>query len=389
MPLALLAGILYAFFEGGAAAPLGEPSAAIEVIAIERIAFAKDDIGIFIRNAGPGPVKVAQVLVNGAIWTDQASFRPGRDEELGRLQSMEIHVAYDWEEEQPFTIEVFTATGLRHEATVDVARETPVANAHYLGTFALLGLYAGVIPVFLGILWFPVLKRLGPSGISAILAFTIGLLVFLGTEAIVEAHEIAGELPGAFHGDGLLVLGTLGTLLVLMAVGRREKPPHPGPLPEGRGSSAQSPLAVAYLIALGIGLHNLGEGLAISAAYTLGELSLGAGLVVGFTIHNTTEGLAIVAPILRARAGLKHLVLLGALAGIPTIIGTWVGAFAYSPLLSILFLAIGAGAIMQVVYAIGTHMARNEATPPFSWANVSGFCLGLAVMYVTALLIPA
>jgi zinc transporter ZupT len=377
LPLAALGLVLYLFFAGGLVEPLGEAPAPIEVLSIERITFAPDDIGVFVRNAGPDPVTIAQVLVNEAMWTEQASFRPGRS--LGRLDATEIHLGYDWEVGQPYTITLVSETGIRTEATVDVARETPVPNARYLGTFALLGAYVGVVPVFLGIVWLPALRRLGPRGISAILAFTVGLLVFLGVDAVAEALEIAGELPGAYQGEGLVAIGVLGTILILMAVGRRKS---------GGAAREQSPLAVAYLIALGIGLHNLGEGLAISAAYTAGELALGAGLVVGFTIHNTTEGLAIVSPILRSRAGLLHLGLLGALAGVPTIAGTWIGGFAGNPALTVLFLAIGAGAVLQVVYAIGARMARSEAAPPLAWGNVAGFVGGLAAMYATGLLIP-
>ena len=150
---------------------------------------------------------------------------------------------------------------------------------------------------------------------------------------------------------------------------------------EGAGERA------AFLVALGIGLHNLGEGLAIGSAYAVGSLALGAALVVGFALHNTTEGLAIVAPVARSgRVRTRTLVLLGVLAGAPAILGAWIGASAFNPSLAALMFGIGAGAIAQVIVQIARQMRGAEGrglTPGVA----GGLLLGLTVMYVTGLLV--
>ncbi len=155
----------------------------------------------------------------------------------------------------------------------------------------------------------------------------------------------------------------------------------------GGGGAASNGVRMAWLVALGIGIHNLGEGLAIGSAYVLGELTLGALLVVGFTLHNATEGIAIVSPILRQSGPqLSRLVGLGALAGAPTILGCWIGAFTYSQFWALLFLGIGSGAIVQVITAILGGRALRDTLAPL---NLAGMLTGYLVMYGTGLLVGA
>ncbi len=149
---------------------------------------------------------------------------------------------------------------------------------------------------------------------------------------------------------------------------------------------------MAYRIALGIGLHNLGEGLAIGAAFAFGEAALGTFLVIGFTLHNITEGIGIAAPIARERPKLWNFVALAALAGLPAVLGVWIGGFIYNNLAAALFLALGAGAIAQVVYEVGRLIARQSAeddTPLLSPATFGGLLAGILIMYATALLVSA
>ena len=138
-------------------------------------------------------------------------------------------------------------------------------------------------------------------------------------------------------------------------------------------------------------MHNLGEGLAIGAAFALGEAALGTFLILGFTLHNITEGVGIAAPILQAkRPRFAHFAALALLGGGPAIVGTWIGGFAYSNLLSAVFLAIGVGAILQVVYEVGRLLMRDSTrskAPVFSATNLGGLTTGIAIMYVTALLV--
>ena len=158
-----------------------------------------------------------------------------------------------------------------------------------------------------------------------------------------------------------------------------------------RAGLARRLRSLALLIAIGIGLHNLGEGLAIGAAFALGEAALGTLLIVGFTLHNTTEGLAIVAPLARERPSLRRSRGSALIGGVPTIAGAWLGGLVYSPVVAVLFLGLGAGAIAQVVILIGP--ADGEGTPARGqrWSRpapvMAGLLAGFAVMYATGLLV--
>jgi zinc transporter ZupT len=226
-------------------------------------------------------------------------------------------------------------------------------------------------------LWFPFMRRVDRKWMNAILALTIGLLIFLLVDTLLEALELAAEVPGAFQGVPMVVFGALLSLALLLAIGQR------------RGEN--SPLSLATLIALGIGLHNLGEGLAIGAAFASGAAALGSFLVVGFTLHNITEGVGIAAPLIRGeQPSFRTFVLLALLAGAPAILGTWFGGLAFSPFLATLFLSLGAGAILQVVWEVSKLLvndARRQKQPLLSWLNLAGLTAGIVIMYVTAFLV--
>lgn len=379
LPLLLLAAMVYVFAAWGSAlvGPAPVPPDALGKLDIERVIFRPGEIGVQVVNSGPGELTVAQVLVNEAIW----SFAISPDATIPRLGRATISIPFPWLEGEPHSVRLITANGLVFKKDVAIAAPTPEPEPLFFLIFALLGLYVGVVPVYLGLLWFPVMRRLGRRAVDFALALTAGLLIFLGLDAVHEALDLAGKVPGPFQGFGLVGLGLIGAFLALVAIGRRTVGAQSG------RSEAQRRLALAYLIAAGIGLHNLGEGLAIGAAYAIGELALGAFLVIGFTIHNTTEGFGIVAPVARHGAALRHLVALGLLAGGPTILGTWLGGFTYSDIWATLFLAIGAGAIFQVVFEIARLPGREGpgwlATP----ASFVGLLAGMLIMYVTGLLV--
>ncbi|MFQ5796035.1 MAG: ZIP family metal transporter [Candidatus Bipolaricaulia bacterium] len=373
-PLVLL-GILIAIFF--VTDPLGFIEAGfppIEELTIERITLRPGEMIVHVVNGGPEPVTVAQVLVDEAYWSH--SIEPGRT--LSRLGRATITIPYPWVEGEPHEVTLLTSTGVTFTGAIEVAVETPRPDARLFGVFTLLGVYVGVIPVLLGLLWYPFLREIGRRWLYFFLSLTVGLLLFLGIDTTMEAFETAGTLPSVFQGVGLIGLGAVGTILGLTALGRF----FGGAEREGRLGH----LWIAYLVAIGIGLHNLGEGLAIGTAYALGEIALGAFLILGFTLHNTTEGLAIVAPIARDRPGLKHLAWLGLIAGGPTIFGAWIGGFSYSPLLGTLFLAVGAGAIFQVIYEIIVQMRQEPEGALSHPVNVAGLLTGLVIMYFTGLL---
>ncbi len=374
-PLLLLAGLLAVFVRVG---PIGVFRAAfppIEELTFERIAFPEPGlVRVHLVNGGPEPVTVAQVIVDDAYW--EHTVVP--DREVGRLDDIVVDIPYPWVDGDPLIVTIVSSTGVTFTREVAVATQSPQVNRSYVVTFALLGVYVGVIPVFLGLLWLPFLAGVSQRWIDFFLSFTVGLLLFLGVDALEGAFEVTSQVASAFQGVGLIVLGVVGTPLVIHIVGVM-----------GRGDSAVSPLGLATLIAIGIGLHNLGEGLAIGSSYAVGEVALGTGLVFGFLLHNTTEGLGIVAPLARARPSYKKLVALGLIAGVPTILGTWIGGFSYSPTASVLFLAIGAGAIVQVIAVLGRTMGSHGRAGFRGPLNAAGLVAGLFVMYATGLFVAA
>jgi zinc transporter ZupT len=365
-----------------------EAPAPIERVAFERVLFLPATNGdpkrivALVRNIGPGPVTIAQVQIG---WFSRASwdFVIEPSPTLPRLGTARVTIPYPWTEGEPYEIVLFSHNGLSFVHKVDIATATPQFTARSFGQFAMLGIYVGLLPVFLGILWLPFLQQLGARAYNFLLSLTVGLLVFLGAEALADALQGVSELPGPYQGVAVVVLGVSFSSLGLYAFARTLEARQ-------EGEAGSLALAVAYLVAFGIGVHNLGEGLAIGGAYALGEVATGALLIVGFMIHNLTEGIAIVAPLVRTGPNARrwlHLVWLGMLAGLPTIAGTSMGAFAPSPVLAVLFLSIGAGAVFAVVLEIVKQM-RGEGAPVFARAvNVSGFLAGLAVMYLTGLFI--
>ena len=375
-PLVLLAGLVLLFLRFG---PVGVFRAAfppVEELTLERIRLPQPGVmEVSVVNGGPEAVTVAQVMVDDANWVH--SINGSRT--IGRLESRIITIPYPWVEGEPLTVALVTSTGLTFTGEVPVATQSPPVDARYLSTFALLGIYAGVIPVFIGLLWLPFVRAVNRRWIDFFLSLTIGLLIFLGVSSLIESIETASVVPAAFQGHALVLLGALGTPLVLSAVGRWRA--------GGRGE--RSPLYVAGLIALGIGLHNLGEGLAIGTSYATGEIALGTFLVIGFLLHNTTEGLGIVTPLADERPRLVSLVLLGALAGVPTILGAWLGGFTYSPGWTTFFLAVGAGAIAQVVFELWRLFARRTHASLGTPLNAAGLLVGMLIMYATGLLVPA
>ena len=374
-PLLLLAGLLAVFVRVG---PIGVFRAAfppIEELTFERIAFPEPGlVRVHLVNGGPEPVTVAQVIVDVAYW--EHTVVP--DREVGRLDDIVIDIPYPWVDGDPLIVTIVSSTGVTFTQEVAVATQSPQVNRSYVLTFALLGVYVGVIPVFLGLLWLPFLADVSQCWIDFFLSFTVGLLLFLGVDALEGAFALTGQVASAFQGVGLIVLGVVGTPLVIHAVGR-----------VARGDSAITPLGISILIAIGIGLHNLGEGLAIGSSYAVGEVALGTSLVFGFLLHNTTEGLGIVAPLARSRPSYAMLAALGLIAGVPTIFGTWIGGFSYSPTASVLFLAIGAGAIVQVILVLGRSMGSHGREGLRGPLNAAGLVAGLIVMYATGLFVAA
>ncbi len=374
MPVLLLAGVIYLFWQTNAGLDLQTP-APVESLTIERFILTQESITVYLRNTGPQELTIAQVIINDAVWPAQATPSPT----IPRLGRATVFLAYRWVEGEAYQIKFITANSLAFVGEIPIAFETPIPATTTLWSFTLIGIYVGIVPVFLGLLWFPALRQLGRRWMNFLLSLTAGLLIYLGFDATKEALEIADHVPGPFQGIGLIAIGIVLTFLLLDAITRRQTA-------IGRSESEQR-LTLAYLIALGIGLHNLGEGLAIGAAYSVGALALGTFLVIGFIIQNITEGLGIIAPILRDRPTLWHLLWMGLLGGAPAIFGAWIGGFTYSAPLAALFLAIGAGAVFAVVYEIAKLIAKDSTKNSAPLSNFIGVAIGMLMMYITGLFV--
>ena len=374
LPVILLAGVILIFLVTGGGLQLASP-APVEALSIERTTLMPNRIDITVRNASPEDLTIAQVIVNNAVWPFSAS--PGVT--IPRLGSATIQIDYPWSYGEAYAVRLFTSNAIPFDIDIPVAFETPEPDGGTFLSFTLIGLYVGVIPVFLGMFWFPALRQLGRRWMIFLLAVTTGLLIFLGLDTLAEALDQATAVAGSFQGVGLIAIGAVGTFLLLSAISKRGT---------GAGrSEANQRLTLAYMIAIGIGLHNLGEGLAIGAAYSLGEIALGAFLVVGFIIQNITEGLGIIAPVLRDRPEKRHLVLMGIIGGAPAILGAWIGGFTPSPMLAVLFLAIGTGAVFVVTYEIAKMLQKDTQREAMPLTVFSGIMVGMLVLWVTGLLI--
>jgi zinc transporter, ZIP family len=339
---------------------------------IRRVEFSPGEIRITVRNPQPDDLTIANVNVDDAV----VPFTVDGPTELGRLRSTTIVVPYDWVEEEPITVGVTSSTGIETVEEIPAAIETPEPSVEGFFGYALIGALVGIVPVALGLLWLPALRQASPEWLSAFMAFTAGLLTFLGVEALAEAFELQALLPSSLGGSGLVLLGVALSFLGMTALSARLS-----------GGRAMTGFALALLVAIGIGVHNLGEGLAIGASFAIGELQLGTFLIVGFMIHNVTEGLGIAAPVAKARTTILMLATLALVAGAPTILGAWIGGYTTSDVLPALFFAIAAGAALQVVVEVGRYVARQAPGGLRSGYAIVGFLAGIVAMYVTGILV--
>ena len=377
-PLALIAAAVALFAALGGPGLDERRGPPVEELAVERTVLQPGEIELRVRNTGPDAVQVAQVAVNDSY----VAFTAEPDGEVGRLGDQKLVLDYPWVEGGAYTISMLTSTGATIEHSIDVAVETPDAGGGFYALMTLLGTYVGIIPVTLGMLFIPLLRRVSDEWVRLFMAVTIGLLGFLVIDAGLEGIDLGQESSGAFGGVELLFLGAGAAYLALTAVDRYLKAGI-----ERKRAAGAGAFRLSLMIAIGIGLHNLGEGLAIGSAYAVGSLALGAFLVIGFAIHNTTEGLAIVAPLARSEPpGVARLALLGLIAGGPAIIGAVIGGAAYDQELATFLIGVGVGAIVQVIGQLlpSIRDRQGQALQPLS---IAGLAIGAGILYVTSLMV--
>ena len=366
----VLAGVALYLWDPLRAFDTGAPP--VEKLTFERVILDGNGIHVKVRAGGSEPMTIAQVQVDDAYWTFTQD-PPGR---LGRVASAWLHIPYPWVLGEKHEVNVVTSTGTTFKREIEVAVPTPRPSGGTLAMQALVGAFVGIVPVAIGLMFYPALRALGTRGLGFLLALTVGLLAFLLVDTSKEAIEGAVKAAAAFQGIAMVAMTAVITALALFVIGRRRG------VPTG--------LALAGFIALGIGLHNLGEGLAIGAAFATGAAPLATFLVLGFTLHNITEGIGIAAPLVEKRPPLSAFVWLALLAGAPAIVGMWLGSLAYAPQWSAFALAIGAGAILQVIVEVTAYLIRSSKRQGTSWLSpevLAGFVCGVAVMYVTGMLV--
>jgi ZIP family zinc transporter len=428
IPIVVLAGMIVFLFSPAGQSLLQKSGNSLPEVTVERIEFQDSRIVAFLRNTGPIDVTVSQIDINDRI--QPAAIEPSKT--LSRLAVAKVIVPFSWNPAEPYEVGITTSDGIRFKKSIEAAVLAPTPNVEQASFFAIIGTYVGVVPVMIGLLWFPFIKRLSTNKYTFFLSLTAGLLVFLGIDALVEGNKIAAQnVAGVFNGQMLIAMGTIVSFLALSYLSGKLVERATNTTMKKKSSTllqssspvvsavadstfkeekqlqqqlllSKSPFTIAFMIAIGIGLHNLGEGLAIGAAVLLGKVGLSTFLIVGFTLHNTTEGLAIVAPIAKSnRVIVRRLVMMGIIAGAPAIAGAWIGGFLYSPIAAIIFLSVGAGAIFQVVFSIMSWMvnvsnnidnSKNREGRKNAWLNTSliaGFIVGMIIMYATSLLVSS
>lgn len=391
LPLIVLLGALLVFSAADKRifGLIGDNPPPLDQLSVSRVLFDEGEIVIRVTNPQPVPISIGIVTVDNAV----ANFTIDGKQTLERFDRATIRVPFAWIAGVPYTVGITSSTGIETTASVTAAVARVEPSSRSIFGFGLIGLLVGVLPVALGMLWLPGLRTVGERMLAGFMALTAGLLTFLAVDALLEAFKQSALLPQSFGGVGIIMLGLalsfVGINVLSSALTRRATASAQSSTPGLVGTARPSGLALATAIAAGIGFHNLGEGLAIGASFATGELAFSSLLIIGFTVHNITEGLAIAVPFAEKderRPSFAKLAALALIAGLPAVIGTWIGGFITSALLSTFFFAVAAGAAAQVVVEVANYVRDHSDE---SWRGpyiAGGFIAGLAIMYATSLI---
>lgn len=381
VPLLLLVGIVSAFVAGGSSivSLVGTSPPPADTFQVRRVEFRPGEIRLKLTNPQREALRLSIVTVDDAV----VPFDTDGPRTLRRLGSTTVVVPYHWVEDDPIAFGLTAASGVETVHAVAAAVATPAPTGRGFLGYALIGFLVGIVPVALGLAWLPSLRHISGRWLAAFMALTAGLLTFLAFDALDEALTRQAALPAGIGGFGLVVLGVAVSYLGLTWLGDRLSRRSE----RAAGAVVPGPV-LALLVAVGIGLHNLSEGLAIGSSFALGELTLGTFLIVGFMVHNISEGLGIAAPAAEGggRVGVRRLALLAFIAGFPAMAGTWIGGYLTNDIVGVLFFSIAVGAAAQVVVEVTRYVRRRAPGGLASGHVVGGFLAGIAVMWATGLL---
>lgn len=371
-PLALLVVVVIAILAVDPVDHLAGDVLPAEELAIESVTLTPDRVEARVRNVGSTAVSISQVQINEAYWNHTVG-----DRDLERLESTTVTAAYPWEEGLPLHISLLTSAGTRVDHEIPIAVAAASRDWSTMLGYASLGALIGIVPVAIGLLWFSALRGTTRRWRTWATAFTGGLLALLLVDTLEEALEAAEATGAALNGIGLVAVGSILMVAAITYVEDR--------IPRRWPTNATTGIVPAYVLALAIGMHNFGEGLAVTTSIATGEVALGATLLLGFVVHNSTEGFAIALPATASeRLGALHFVGLSFVAGVPAIVGAVVGNWALTPGLVALAFGAAAGALVQVLWVLARGMVERATADRRMVAT--GFGVGVAVMYVTGLL---
>ncbi|MDQ2049423.1 metal cation transporter [Natronolimnohabitans sp. A-GB9] len=256
----------------------------------------------------------------------------------------------------------------------DLSTVDEASTLEIIWMLAVIGSIAGIIPVAIGMLWFPFIRDLDTRYLHAFMALAAGVLAFIAVEMTEDVFEHAGDAEQTTLALGLGAAGVAGTFAVMYLASQWRQ--------RTMAATEKSGLEIAYLVALALGLHSIGEGLGIGVAYVQGDASLLMLLVLAFVMHNVMEGPTVVAAVARDRETppLRHFAAMGVIAGGPVILGGWIGSFAQSDVLAALFFGIAIGAILQVLIEVA-DLIRFDAEAVLTRTNAATFSFGFVLMF--------
>jgi zinc transporter, ZIP family len=276
-----------------------DPAAPIEVLNVEQVKIVPSGFELDVSNTGPETLTISQVIVDDSVWT----FSMNPDSSLKRFDNAKVTIIYPWVEGDPHTILLIYENGIITEAVIDAATLTPEFSWDNVLNYGFIGFYVGIVPITLGLLWYPFMKRLKKRWINAILALTVGLLLFLFFGTLFDGFEIGAEAPSVFQGNMVVIICTVLSFLLLIGFDQYQQ--------QRQKRNGYSPIGIA-------------------------------------------------APLLNTKPKISQFVLLGTIAGAPAILGTWFGGFIFSPIWGAVFLGIGAGAILQVIFVISKMLMEDH-----------------------------